>query len=191
MEFKEIVMKNLQYLRKQKNLSSEKVASVLNLSRQAYSNYENGTREISAESLKILASFYGTTLDLITSSNLIDAVQPVVSFQTVTNIDGNLEFISHPTNIANISSTFIVVKLRDNLTKVFETNMSHVNDHEMLFEYHHKLYISKVHFFDKGDGFFYYNDKPIYFSKEQSKSLIFIGMLLAKIEKEYDNNYFF
>ena len=63
-----------------KNLSPTQLGEVLNITRQAYSNYEKGNRDISAEALKVLANYYGVTLDLITSSTLIDASQPVITF---------------------------------------------------------------------------------------------------------------
>lgn len=46
MELKEVIKNNLIYFRKQKNLSAERVAQVFNISRQAYSNYEAGIRDI-------------------------------------------------------------------------------------------------------------------------------------------------
>ncbi len=56
---------NLRALRMQKNLSQEDIAKILNISRQAYSRYENDQREISLSSLCKLADFYDETTDTI------------------------------------------------------------------------------------------------------------------------------
>lgn len=191
MELKEVIKNNLIYFRKQKNLSAERVAQVLNISRQAYSNYEAGIRDIGIESLKILANFYGVTLDLFTSSSLIDAREPSISFSTIKSEYGKLSFDDNPTVISNLNSSFIVVKLNDNFLKVFESNMVNVDNHEMLFEFNHELKIGKVYYYENGSGVILINNIPTPFSKAQSKSIVFIGMLLATINKEYDNNHFF
>ena len=66
-KLKKIITENMVYLRKQKNLSGLNIADVLGVSRQAYYNYESGQREMSLSNLKILADYYGVTLDLIAS----------------------------------------------------------------------------------------------------------------------------
>lgn len=57
--------KNLKFLRKQKNLTQNEVADVLNITRQAYCRYENDQRELPLEALCSLADFYGETTDFI------------------------------------------------------------------------------------------------------------------------------
>lgn len=56
---------NIKKLRKQKNLTQEDLAKVLNISRQAYCRYENDQREISLDVLCALADFYEETTDSI------------------------------------------------------------------------------------------------------------------------------
>ena len=57
--------KNLKKLRKQKKLTQDDLAKVLNISRQAYCRYENDQREISLDVLCLLADFYEETTDSI------------------------------------------------------------------------------------------------------------------------------
>ncbi|MBR2869873.1 MAG: helix-turn-helix transcriptional regulator [Clostridia bacterium] len=56
---------NIKKLRKQKNLTQEDLAKVLNISRQAYCRYENDQREISLDVLCALTDFYEETTDSI------------------------------------------------------------------------------------------------------------------------------
>jgi len=52
-------------LREEKNLTQTQVASVLNVSQETYSRYENGRISIPIESLITLASLYDTSIDYI------------------------------------------------------------------------------------------------------------------------------
>src|SRR5690554_5188416 len=128
MTFKETIGRNLTYLRNMKNLSPTQLGEVLNITRQAYSNYEKGNRDISAEALKILANYYGVTLDLITSSTLIDASQPVITFQSIAPNDDSFEFKTLPLTVTNINSSLMAVKYNELLIKIFETNTSYIPD---------------------------------------------------------------
>lgn len=60
-----MVGENIKKLRKQKKLTQNEVAKVLNISSQAYCRYENGQRELSLETLCKLADFYDETTDSI------------------------------------------------------------------------------------------------------------------------------
>ena len=91
-DFRSIITSNLIYLRNQKNLSGNNLADVLGVSRQAYYNYESGQREISLSNLKVLADFYGVTLDLLVSTSLIDARPPILNFPTIKKVDGFYKF---------------------------------------------------------------------------------------------------
>lgn len=54
---------NLRYLRKKRNLTQEDIGNILNISRQAYSNYENCTRTPDLDTLLWLCDFYKVSLD--------------------------------------------------------------------------------------------------------------------------------
>ena len=55
--------KNLRYKRKQYNLTQEDISAKLNISRQAYSNYETGKRIPDLDSLTYLCHIFNLSLD--------------------------------------------------------------------------------------------------------------------------------
>lgn len=62
-------MDKLQYvlkeLREDHKLSQKEIAEKINVTKQAYGNYENGTRNIPIETLIKLADYYKVSLDYI------------------------------------------------------------------------------------------------------------------------------
>lgn len=64
-EKKLVNMEHLKELRLEKGVSQQIVADYLEITRQAYSNYENGNREPDYETLLKLAEYFGTTVDTI------------------------------------------------------------------------------------------------------------------------------
>ena len=62
--------KNLRALRDANNLNQGDLSDMLNISRQAYSNYENSKRTPDLDSLLRLASFYHVTLEQLVNGNL-------------------------------------------------------------------------------------------------------------------------
>lgn len=189
----DIIIANLAYLRKLKRLTEESVAKVIGVSRSAYSNYESGKRTINIDALIKLAEFYGVTLDLITSSGLIEGYQPSLKFNALKyKEDGSLEFADVPLSITNNSSNIIALKVDDYTVKVFETTMTHIKNHEMLFEYKGKLQIGVVHFNYDGSGIITSNNNPpVYFPKQDKNQVVFLAALLANIDKEINSSNFF
>lgn len=61
---------NLRFLRKEKGLSQQEMEEVLNLSRQAYSNYERCERTPDLDVLVRLSQFYSTSIDAMILMNL-------------------------------------------------------------------------------------------------------------------------
>lgn len=57
--------KRLYDLRTDNDLTQEKVAKILNTSKQTYGRYENGQRKLSIEDLIKLAEFYNVSTDYI------------------------------------------------------------------------------------------------------------------------------
>lgn len=55
--------RNLRYLRKQNNLTQEAISDILNISRQAYSNYETCKRVPDLDTLIRLSQFYHISID--------------------------------------------------------------------------------------------------------------------------------
>lgn len=58
-------LKRLKDLREDADLKQLNIAAILGITRQQYSLYETGKRDIPAEYIKILASFYDTSCDYI------------------------------------------------------------------------------------------------------------------------------
>ena len=61
---------NLRYLRKKHGLTQKALSKMLNISRQAYSNYETGKRTPDLDSLLFLACCYRVSLDALVLKNL-------------------------------------------------------------------------------------------------------------------------
>ena len=58
-------LKRLKDLREDHDLKQFAIADLLNITRQQYSLYETGRRDIPAEYIRILAKFYNTSCDYI------------------------------------------------------------------------------------------------------------------------------
>ena len=52
-------------LREDRDLTQQQLANVLNCTQVCYSNYENGKRGIPAETLIMLADYYGVSVDYL------------------------------------------------------------------------------------------------------------------------------
>lgn len=61
---------NLKQLRKERNLTQNDIAKILNISRQAYSKYEKGLSEPSLNSLVKLANYFDISTDTLLGRKL-------------------------------------------------------------------------------------------------------------------------
>lgn len=69
-------MKNLKFLREEKGLSQQKLASFFHLSQQSIYKYENGLAEPDIETLKAFADFFQVSVDyLIGHTPISDSIQ--------------------------------------------------------------------------------------------------------------------
>ena len=66
-----MVAKRLKELRLASSASQADIAHILNISRVAYSFYENGKRQPNLESLSILADYYEVSVDYLIGRTLI------------------------------------------------------------------------------------------------------------------------
>lgn len=192
-DLKAAIQRNLIFLRKQAKVSTQAVADVLKITRQGYFHYESGTREPNIQTLKKLAEYYGVTLDLITSSNLIGYTSSAsVSFPMYIYDGNGYQRTEHMKSITNTAFSLMIVQMSDLITKVFESNMLLVQNHECIFEFRNEIHIGKIYLLPNGDGAFLENNKMYHFSKKDiNTKLIPIGMLLATINKEYNNSNFY
>lgn len=60
-----MLQKRMKELRLQRGLTQNEPAGVLRISREAYSMYENGKRQLSCQGLMQLAEYYGVTADYL------------------------------------------------------------------------------------------------------------------------------
>ena len=60
-----MVATRLKELRKEHKLTQNTVSALLNISREAYSMYENNKRQLNYESLCIISNFYHVSLDYL------------------------------------------------------------------------------------------------------------------------------
>lgn len=188
---KNIITTNLIFLRKKHKFTSEELAKVLNLSRQSYSAYELGTRDISIASLKRLATFYNVSLDALTSTSLTETFYQTTSFYEIEKRNGKYCYKDELCHLSNYAFSIIVVKVNDLKVKLFETNNAYISNHELLFEINKNIHLGKVTLFEDGSGIFIEDEIITKFTKKEASSLVFIGMLLATIHKEYEKREFF
>ena len=66
---------NLRYLRKLNNMTQDDLSAALNISRQAYSNYENSKRTPDLDSLRRLSGIFHVSLDKLVNENLASPSQ--------------------------------------------------------------------------------------------------------------------
>ena len=59
----EIIAKNIEKMRVERNLTQEQVGSMLGMSRATYNGLENGKRPVAVDELEKLADYYGVTVE--------------------------------------------------------------------------------------------------------------------------------
>ena len=68
---------NLKQIRKTKNMTQAEVAKFLNITPQAYANYERGERTPDISSYKILASLFGVSIEVLLGDKPLDTTKSV------------------------------------------------------------------------------------------------------------------
>jgi transcriptional regulator with XRE-family HTH domain len=71
-----VLSKRLTYLRKESELTQEELSKKLNISRSAYTHYENGTYEPSIQMLELLANFYDVSTDFLLGRTFVRKPYP-------------------------------------------------------------------------------------------------------------------
>lgn len=110
-------MKNLKILREHSKLSQQDVASVLNITKQAYSYYEKDKRNISTDQLVVLANYYKSSVDLLLGRGLFSNLDILLThYDVIKSLIQNLTFTSSfkaflsdksPLEFLNIATMFI------------------------------------------------------------------------------------
>ena len=97
------IIKNL---RKEKSLSQQAIANYLQITRQAYSNYENGKREPDYETLLKLSEFFDVSVDYLTrgetpTSPLTTPEQQLLDLFRQLNTEGQGKIIDYAADIVS------------------------------------------------------------------------------------------
>lgn len=85
-----MLSENLIMLRKANGYSQEDIAEKIEISRQAYAKWENGTTVPDIEKCMRLAELYGVTLDSLAKTNTIDGNQVIMPGPKGKNIWGSV-----------------------------------------------------------------------------------------------------
>ena len=62
----------LKLIRKQRKINQLKVATDLNISREALSHYENGKRSPDIQTLRMLSAYFGVSIDFLINGKEFD-----------------------------------------------------------------------------------------------------------------------
>ncbi len=183
---------NLKQLRIERKMNPSIIAKVLGISRQGYMNYESGDRIIPTVALIKLSEFYNIPIDSIIENRIAINVKNKVQYRTYL-IDSKIKKVieGFPTTISN-QDDFILVK-EDSFRSLFfwRSNGYHEN-RLILFSYYDELYISNIYFNHKnGGGFFFINNKAVFFDKSQEDKIVYIGVLAGVLSKEFVIKNFF
>ena len=101
--------KNLRTLRKMHHLTQTHLSAILNISRQAYSNYENSKRMPDLDSLIHLSRLYDVTLDQLVNRNIGETISEDTSTPYLPAIDITT---SHSLYLTD-DETELIMKYRD------------------------------------------------------------------------------
>lgn len=184
------ISKSLRRLRLKHNLSTYDIAKVIEKSRQAYSNYENGIRDIGIYDLIKLSGFYNVSIDVIVGNPFALINDKSIAYRYFEYINDELKEVM-PLCISTIRDDVIIVKKNDLHLDFFWRTDLNQKKQLMLFDYYNKTHISRVHYNTKGGGHFYINEEPFYFNKAQSENIIYKGIYFATLDKIMDIKHFF
>lgn len=77
---------NIKYLRKQRNLSQEKLSKVVNKDRSLIGHWEGGTREVTLEDIIKISEFFDVSIDKIIGTNLANQKNEILENEYETNL---------------------------------------------------------------------------------------------------------
>jgi transcriptional regulator with XRE-family HTH domain len=184
------ISENLRRLRLLNNLTTTQVCKVINKTRQGYVNHENGSREISIHDLITLSGFYNVNVDELIGNPYSNRNEKRLAFRTYQHSNHEIE----PTNqmiVSTINDDVIAVSKNDLEVDFYWRTQTNQHNHVMLFEYYDKTYTSKVFFNKDKGGFFFINDEPKFFTKANAENLLFKGIYMATLKKEFSIENFF
>ena len=181
---------SLKRLRLKYNLSALEVSKVIKKSRQAYTNYENGIRDIGIYDLIKLSGFYNVSIDVIVGNPYALMNKKSIAYRYFEYEESELKEVM-PLCISTVTDDVVVVKQNDLQNDFFWRTDLNQKGLVMLFDYYNKTHISKVHYNSNGGGHFYINEEPFYFNKAQAENIIYKGIYFATLDKKMNIEHFF
>lgn len=109
-------MVRLKELRKAKGESQASVARVLNITQQAYANYESGKRTPDIKSLQLLARHYGVSVECLLDDMPLDEKAPAPEIQSERDEDEDAEIREYLQQIKDDPSTRMMFDLAKGAT---------------------------------------------------------------------------
>ncbi len=184
------ISENLKRLRLLNNLSTVQIGKVINKSRQGYVNYENGSREISIHDLITLSGFYNVNVDELIGNPYSNRNDKRLTFRSFEYLNNVIE-PSQQMVLSTINDDVIVVKKNELEIDFYWRTQTNQHNHVMLFEYYDKTYTSKVFLNKDKGGIFFINDEPKYFTKANAENMLFKGVYMATLNKNFVIENFF
>lgn len=184
------ISENLKRLRLMNNLSTTQLAKIINKSRQGYANYESGVREISIHDLITLSGFYNVRVDDIIGNPYSNRNEKQITFRSFEYKDNKIV----PTiqmALSTINDDVITVKKNEFEIDFYWRTQTNQHNRIMLFEYYDSIYCSKVFFNKDKGGIYFINEEPQYFTKAHAENLIFKGVFMGSLKKEFTIENFF
>jgi len=184
------ISENLKRLRLMNNLSPIQLAKIINKSRQGYVNYETGVREIGIHDLITLSGFYNVRVDDIIGNPYSNRSEKKITFRSFeykeTKIVPTIQMA-----LSTINDDVITVKKTELEIDFYWRTQTNQHNRVMLFEYYDSIYSSKVFFNKDKGGIFFINDEPQYFTKAHAENLIFKGVFMGTLKKDFSIENFF
>lgn len=183
----DIIASNLRRLRTEKSLSMEQVATLLNMTRQAYNKYELSQKTIPTGKLLFLSNYYNVSTDEILGNPLTIGRPKALEFITFEYCNSDIIDVDNTVLSTENDTKFIVTDPNENKIFIFGTSNHNVEGCKMLFMYHDNKYISRILKTENEDCIFYKSDgTPVIIRKRYLNSLIILGTMLFEINPLYD-----
>lgn len=190
-DFNNLFMReNMKRLRVAHGLSTTQVAKVLEKTRQSYAYYESGEREINIHDIIKLAHFYNVSVDALVGNPFTNKSETTLTFWSYEVINGAIKS-RNPITISTITDDVIALKVDELTIEFYWKTNTYQQGHVMLFEYYNKFYTAKVYYNKDKSGFFEFNNEVIKFTKANGENLLYKGVHMGKLNKEFVIPHFF
>lgn len=81
-----LLSQNIKYLRKQRNMSQEKLSRIVNKDRSLIGHWESGSREVTLDDLIKISEFFDVSIDQLLGTDLINQQTNIVENEYEANL---------------------------------------------------------------------------------------------------------